>query len=445
MLNRRSALFLSFLTAFFWTPLFANKRSPYPNLDILTAAKTGNFARLSTATSEEINRRDFKNSNFTPLLYVLKQGNGELASILMTHGAETAVETDDGETPLFLAIKAGILTKDLLRKILRNGASIEHTHKRTGMTAVLYASQAGDLAALKLLSEHGASLDRRNPVNLKTLLDYLDKENHDFVEFLMTTHCYFTKTIERFGFHFIYDKQGFPAVASISPTKVSFFVRKDLGPAQIAEFTRKELDRLEYVKNPNFTKSKLSRTWHRWFANPFHVYYYDFFDVKDHIEGKSLAYYLSHEAVVGFESIHPRAEEVRGKLKSFLIRMLRNSQGFVGNMRTDSLIFDNSRKEWVLVDGDRSISCYATEEHMWVWTEYCPENFKSKKETLLTAFKQYTVGDHTQRDPEDAQNFGIWLKDPTLNGQVIHLRGKAKEKLTELIESISPKDLTNQQ
>lgn len=432
------------LCAFHWLPLFANPRD-FQNLknDILTAVKIGNIERLSIASPEETNTRDLKNLNFTPLLYALKQRNRELASILMTRGARAGIESDDGETPLFLAIKAGILTESMLTKMLKTGASIEHSHKITGMTAVLYASQAGDLSALKLLSENGASLDRRNPVSLKNIIDYTKNENQEIIEFLMTSHRFFTKTVQRFGFHFIYDKYGFPTIAAINNDKVSYYVKKDLSPIQIAEFSRKSDESLEYVKNFDFTKSKLSRTWQRWFANPFHAYYYDFFDVKDFIPGKSLAYWLSDKAVINFESTHPEAEELRTKLKSFLIRMLRNGQGFVGDMRTESLIFHNARKEWVLTDGKRSVSCYATEEHVWVWTEYCSANSKIQKKTILEAFQHYAIGDPTQRDPKDKHNFGVWLNDPVVNGETLHLRNSAKTKLTELISSINLIEISN--
>mmetsp|Transcript_1597 Transcript_1597/g.3718 ORF Transcript_1597/g.3718 Transcript_1597/m.3718 type:complete len:377 (+) Transcript_1597:26-1156(+) len=98
-----------------------------------------------------------KFNDWTPLMYACEKGHLEAASILVDRNAELVHERNrEGSAPLYLAVRNGNV--DLVRKLLNVGAepNLENRNKRRPVHA---AAMGGFLEVLKVLVEHGATLD----------------------------------------------------------------------------------------------------------------------------------------------------------------------------------------------------------------------------------------------------------------------------------------------
>jgi ankyrin repeat protein len=101
------------------------------------------------------------NDNMTPLLCVFESfGSGEVAQLLMEHGASVHVRNKKSQTPLHLA--SGWCHSDVLASLLKLGADVD-SRDSDDMTPLLHALVHWNHSpAVKLLLEHGASAHVRN-------------------------------------------------------------------------------------------------------------------------------------------------------------------------------------------------------------------------------------------------------------------------------------------
>ncbi|MBP6217234.1 MAG: ankyrin repeat domain-containing protein [Oligoflexales bacterium] len=376
----------------------------------------------------------------TPLFVSLRNKHIDFAKFLLQKGARTDLESKRGDTALILAIHSGLLDGELLSRILNAGASLEHVHQETGMTAAMYAVSGSQLSALKILSDFGVSLDRKNLKNQKTVFDYVRAGDRRTLAYLMKSRRVLSKMIGRHDYHFLYDALGFPKKISFGPESVSYFVKDVTGQIKIAKFfydlelyNKKNI--LEPAKAFHFESYAFIKKWKTWFDNNLDVKLYESFHIKDYVEGKTLAHWMSGVDVPYlFSAPSEDAEQMRLALKNLLKKMIRDGDGFVQNMQSTHLIFNEVEKKWVLIDGGPTVACYVEREHMWVWSEYCPSTIVQKKTALWGALKNYAVGSSVNIDKRDAINFGNWLKDRIHNGKMLPIQAESKKALLELFQ-----------
>jgi hypothetical protein len=413
-----------------------NKQQGLSHSDqIYLMASQGDITHLRNLENEDLELKNPDEFGYTPLFYALKNGQIAAAEVLLEKHVQAGIEAENGDTPLLIAVQTGALTSELLTKLIKNGAMIEHVHEQTGMTAAMHAAQLDQLTALELLVDFGANLDRINIRNGKGLWDYAQEPR--VIKFLQKNHAYFSKTLKRFGYKFIYDPLGFPHEIGQGSEGVVYLVEKnkEIKAAKffydVESFKRKK--NILYMKRWDTLEEVLTHEWEEWFGNPLSIESFDLFFVKTYIPGKSLAHWMSGVDVpddLGAES----NREVLDKLKELLIRMLKDGRGFVGDLNASNLIFHDTLREWVVIDGDKNVACYALKEHMWVWTEYCSVNSKLTSEQILQAFKTYAVGSFPHA--KDKDNAGIWLQNRVLQGKYLVYKQRAKDALTAMVQSL---------
>ncbi len=102
------------------------------------------------------NTRDPK--NLSGLFLALREPSPKVAQILLSaKGIDVNAMTEDGETPLMMAVFKGQL--ELAKQLIALGADVN----KTGWTPLHYAATAGNATLVKLLLEHYAYIDAESP------------------------------------------------------------------------------------------------------------------------------------------------------------------------------------------------------------------------------------------------------------------------------------------
>eukprot|EP01083_Nonionella_stella_P247712 858512_1 len=109
----------------------------------------------SQETSKKLSYR-YRNEDGDCALHIaVKHKHNDIAKILLELAPETAMRKNKrtGMSPLFMAVQAG--SSDLIRTLANYRANLEEVYN--GSTALMYASELGDLDSVQTLLKHGAS------------------------------------------------------------------------------------------------------------------------------------------------------------------------------------------------------------------------------------------------------------------------------------------------
>lgn len=142
--------------------LFAKGTKP-TKLTLEAAIEGGNVRAATLVVSKGI-RPDFKITGKRALIFraIARNRTGEIAEFLLTLGADLETRTEDGETPLMMALYDG--KADSVRRLLARGASPVAKDKN-GMTALMVAAYQGHKEAFKMLLDRypgGVSVNIRD-------------------------------------------------------------------------------------------------------------------------------------------------------------------------------------------------------------------------------------------------------------------------------------------
>ena len=134
-----------------WTPMHyvsqGHQGSVIPNV----FQSLGDVARLLLEHGADIDAENGHGE--TPLHVTMEFNNVEVVRVLLEHGANVDAENSQGRTPLHEA--AGHNGTEVVRMLLEHGANADAEDSQ-GKTAFQIASANGDGEIMKLLSEHGA-------------------------------------------------------------------------------------------------------------------------------------------------------------------------------------------------------------------------------------------------------------------------------------------------
>ena len=103
----------------------------------------------------------------TPLVLAAAGGHGEVAALLLAHGARAEVQTSLCLTPLILAARAD--APRVVAALLDRGASVDARGGSGGYTALTHAALRGAAAAARLLVERGADVNVRTAEEMTPL------------------------------------------------------------------------------------------------------------------------------------------------------------------------------------------------------------------------------------------------------------------------------------
>ena len=102
----------------------------------------------------------------TPLFYAMNRGSGELVQLLLDHGADPQLASENGTTPLSYGARSG--NYNAVRLLLEHG--VEQTPGKHGFTPLIEATRGRNGEVVKLLLEYGA--DHRGDENGSSPLNW---------------------------------------------------------------------------------------------------------------------------------------------------------------------------------------------------------------------------------------------------------------------------------
>jgi len=123
--------------------------------DLLNYAKSGNFEQLEKLLNEG-REPNVKGHGMTPLLWACHEGHEGCVTLLLDHGANIEVQSEDGWTPLHYACFNG--HEGCVTLLLDHGANVE-VQSDDGWTPLLLACQYGHEGCVTLLLDHGANME----------------------------------------------------------------------------------------------------------------------------------------------------------------------------------------------------------------------------------------------------------------------------------------------
>ena len=119
----------------------------------------------------------------TPVMVCAHTGNVETVKLLLSHGADpNAKETQQGQSALMRAVAER--HPDVVRALIDRGADVR-ARSKGGFTALLFASQQGDVAAAQILLAAGANVNETTPKNGTALVVAAASGREQFAIFLL--------------------------------------------------------------------------------------------------------------------------------------------------------------------------------------------------------------------------------------------------------------------
>lgn len=149
-----------------------------------TSAAYLDIAKQVVKANADVNR-EFAQG--TILHMAIGIGDPELVSLMLEHGAQVNAESQDGSTPLMLAVQQSLAVENtrMVEILLSQKGLNLNAQNRYGATALMLASGAnekkkGSLEIVKLLVGKGADKEIRD-INAKKALDYASENGFDSI------------------------------------------------------------------------------------------------------------------------------------------------------------------------------------------------------------------------------------------------------------------------
>lgn len=131
---------------------------------------------------------DARNSRGATALFIAcDKGFAQIASLLITKGANLSIPTDAGISPLIVSVQRGRV--DLVRLLAARGCDVDHQESATGRTALMFACELGHRTIAEALLMNHASADiEESTAEGKTALMIAVESNH--ADIIITLHKY---------------------------------------------------------------------------------------------------------------------------------------------------------------------------------------------------------------------------------------------------------------
>ncbi len=141
------------------TDININLKDSYNNLTPLTACNYFDNLeafKLLIDIKEGIDANILDPNGYSPLMYIAKKNNVELAKLLMKKGIKIDLLSSSEETALILAIK--YTSFEMIELLIKEGANVNYTNKMDA-TPLMLAVYKRDVNTVKLLLENGANVN----------------------------------------------------------------------------------------------------------------------------------------------------------------------------------------------------------------------------------------------------------------------------------------------
>src|SRR5579863_7228997 len=142
---------------------------------LIEAAKGGDAKTVRDLLSQHVPATTAEADGTTALHYAVRNDNLDIADLLIANGAPVNAATRYNITPLSLACDHG--NAAMIERLLKAGADPDGTSEE-GQAALMSASLAGKVNAIKVLLTHGAKVNVAEPVKGQTALMWAASEGH---------------------------------------------------------------------------------------------------------------------------------------------------------------------------------------------------------------------------------------------------------------------------
>ena len=133
---------------------------PAVNGPVADAAMRGNLEAVRSLLERGADANEAQGDGMTALHWAARHGDGEMARLLITAGANVEAGTRIGRyTALHLAGRAG--SAPVVEALLAAGADVHAATTNTGVTPLHLAAESGSPDAIRILVEGGADVDGR--------------------------------------------------------------------------------------------------------------------------------------------------------------------------------------------------------------------------------------------------------------------------------------------
>jgi ankyrin repeat protein len=143
---------------------------------LITSIQNQNIDGVRTAVNAGANINTESDDGETPMHVAVRDGNLEIVLEFIGRGANLDVMDNDGETPVGLA--AFKESDEILRELVRSGANVDITNDE-GRTHLHEYAEVGNLEAVKKLLDAGASLDLQDDGLETALCKAVDNDHAD--------------------------------------------------------------------------------------------------------------------------------------------------------------------------------------------------------------------------------------------------------------------------
>ena len=151
------------------------------DLVLLEAAKRGDIDQVKSLVQQgaAVNIMDTYNSNYTPLIYAIRNNRIDMAEYLIDNGANVNPFHYYEPIPLLHAIGMG--KTDMMKYLIDRGADVNSVNYRK--SALYFATERRNLDMVKYLVEHGASVN--GPFDNEPLTVAVQRGYIDIVKYLI--------------------------------------------------------------------------------------------------------------------------------------------------------------------------------------------------------------------------------------------------------------------
>jgi ankyrin repeat protein len=115
------------------------------------------------------------------LMRVAGEGRGDIAELLIDHGARVNFKGKDGASALTIAAEQG--NAPVARTLLAHGADV-NIHNNHGNTALMYAAEYGHPEMIRLLLDAGADMTTKDQDGETALMTAMRRNRADIVKML---------------------------------------------------------------------------------------------------------------------------------------------------------------------------------------------------------------------------------------------------------------------